>query len=252
MRTALHKIATLGPEKVDGPLDPDRVAQLVQETVGRWASITGQWVVVQDLEHDVLVYDNGLTSAFAQHGEPATLECLRARIPEQERARVRHLQQVFRVTVEHCTPCRSGADCALTLTHRHRSPKGRFGRLQRHVLPLLWSSDGRVRAMLHLCREVGQLHGVHGAGAWSLTGPDALHEDFVARLKELGPDTWTPSARERELLQLMAQGLTSQVIATRLHRSLHTVNTHRRNMLRKAGVSNTTALVEQALKLGWV
>ena len=50
----------------------------------------------------------------------------------------------------------------------------------------------------------------------------------------------------------MAQGLTSQVIATRLHRSLHTVNTHRRNMLRKAGVSNTTALVEQALKLGWV
>ena len=245
--------AQLPTHSADGPLDPVWVEQLVQRTVGRWATITGQWLVVQDLQLGVLVYDNGLTSALGQPGEePLTLEQLRALVPEPERARVRRLQQVFRDTVEHCMPCRNGADCALTLTHRQRCPNGRFGRLQRHVLPLVWCGTGQVRAMLHLCREVGQLHGVHGAGAWSLTGPDALQADFIARLNELGPETWSPSARERELLQLMAQGLTSQAIAARLHLSVHTVNTHRRNMLRKAGVSNTTALVEQALKLGWV
>jgi DNA-binding CsgD family transcriptional regulator len=239
--------------EADAPLDAALVQALVQETVGRWATITEQWLVVQDVQRDVLIYDNGLTEALGlSHGKFPSLAVLRDRIPEPERDRVLKLQQVFLETVEHCKPCRQGTDCILALTHRHRRSDGSFGRLQRHVLPLVWSSTGRVRALLHLCREVAHLHGLPGAGGWNLSGPEALREDFVARLKETGSDPWTPSSRERELLLMVAQGLTSQAIAARLHLSVHTVNTHRRNLLRKAGLPNTAALVERALQQGWM
>ena len=39
--------------------------------------------------------------------------------------------------------------------------------------------------------------------------------------------------REREILALVAQGLDSQAIADRLYISIHTVNNHRQNILRK-------------------
>ena len=52
--------------------------------------------------------------------------------------------------------------------------------------------------------------------------------------------------REREILPLIAQGLTSQAIADRLFLSALTVETHRRNILAKFGVNNTAALIRLA------
>jgi two-component system nitrate/nitrite response regulator NarL len=52
--------------------------------------------------------------------------------------------------------------------------------------------------------------------------------------------------REREVLLLIADGLTSQDIATRLFLSALTVETHRRNLLTKFGVGNTAALIRLA------
>ena len=48
------------------------------------------------------------------------------------------------------------------------------------------------------------------------------------------------SDREIEVLQLIAKGLTNQVVATRLVLSLHTVKTHTRNIYSKLGVNNRT------------
>ncbi|PPK87747.1 LuxR family transcriptional regulator [Neolewinella xylanilytica] len=55
--------------------------------------------------------------------------------------------------------------------------------------------------------------------------------------------TVTFSRREIEILQLVAQGLESQAIADRLFISYHTVCTHRKNLLRKAGVKSPVELV---------
>jgi LuxR family maltose regulon positive regulatory protein len=48
------------------------------------------------------------------------------------------------------------------------------------------------------------------------------------------------SARELEVLDLVAQGLSNQQIAERLFLSLHTVKTHLKNLLGKLGVTNRT------------
>lgn len=51
------------------------------------------------------------------------------------------------------------------------------------------------------------------------------------------------SKREVEVLQLMAEGYTSKMIAEKLFISEHTVIAHRKNMQKKTGINNATALV---------
>ncbi|WP_035565298.1 response regulator [Hymenobacter sp. IS2118] len=56
--------------------------------------------------------------------------------------------------------------------------------------------------------------------------------------------------REREILQLVATGLTNQEIADQLFTSKRTVESHRQNLLEKTGVKNTPALVKYAMERG--
>jgi DNA-binding CsgD family transcriptional regulator len=58
--------------------------------------------------------------------------------------------------------------------------------------------------------------------------------------------------REREILKCIIEGKNSKKIADELYISLHTVNTHRKNMLNKANVKTPIDLVSKAINEGWV
>ncbi|MEO5563029.1 MAG: response regulator transcription factor [Chitinophagaceae bacterium] len=49
--------------------------------------------------------------------------------------------------------------------------------------------------------------------------------------------------REKEILELLSEGMTSHEIAGQLFLSNYTIDTHRKNMLQKFNVHNTTALL---------
>jgi len=55
------------------------------------------------------------------------------------------------------------------------------------------------------------------------------------------------SKREIEILALIARELSNPQIAEQLHLSIQTINTHRKNLLRKLNVKNTAGLVKYAL-----
>jgi DNA-binding NarL/FixJ family response regulator len=57
---------------------------------------------------------------------------------------------------------------------------------------------------------------------------------------------------EIEIVRLIANGLTTKEIAARKNISFHTVNTHRKNIFRKMGVSNASELIILAIKSGWI
>jgi two-component system NarL family response regulator len=59
-------------------------------------------------------------------------------------------------------------------------------------------------------------------------------------------------ARELQVLQLVADGLTSQQIADRLGIALSTVEVHRRNIMRKLGVDSVAGLTRYAIRNGIV
>ncbi|MFY0607377.1 MAG: response regulator transcription factor [Cyclobacteriaceae bacterium] len=56
------------------------------------------------------------------------------------------------------------------------------------------------------------------------------------------------SPREIDVIRLMAEGLTSADIAEKLFLSDHTIKTHRKNILKKLNVSNSSQAVQYALK----
>jgi two-component system response regulator NreC len=58
------------------------------------------------------------------------------------------------------------------------------------------------------------------------------------------------SSREREVLQLLAEGYSYKEIAERLHISGKTVGVHRVNLMEKLGLVNSTELVKYAIRKG--
>ena len=56
------------------------------------------------------------------------------------------------------------------------------------------------------------------------------------------------SERENEIIILIAEGHTNEIIAEQLFLSKHTVNTHRKNIMAKLGVKNTAGIVMYAVK----
>lgn len=60
------------------------------------------------------------------------------------------------------------------------------------------------------------------------------------------------SKSELKVLELVVKGLTSETIGVKLSITKSTVQTHRRNMLRKTNFNNTQQLAGWAVREGWV
>ncbi len=71
-------------------------------------------------------------------------------------------------------------------------------------------------------------------------------------LPPLPPDAGALTAREREVVQLVAEGKKTVEIAALLCRSVATVRAHKASAMRKLGVHTTPELVRRALDLGLV
>lgn len=56
--------------------------------------------------------------------------------------------------------------------------------------------------------------------------------------------------REKEILKLIAEGFTSYEIGEKLFLSHYTIENHRKNMIQKMGLKNTTVLVKYAIENG--
>jgi DNA-binding NarL/FixJ family response regulator len=78
----------------------------------------------------------------------------------------------------------------------------------------------------------------------SLQEQNGIHDSFRKRL--------SLSRREQEILELISKGLSSQGIGKTLYISKHTVETHRKNILRKLDFNTSTELVKFAVQQGLV
>jgi len=81
-----------------------------------------------------------------------------------------------------------------------------------------------------------------------------LAEDYVRDLRNRGAEDSYDllTAREREILHLLAEGKSNKEIATLLNLSLFTVETHRRNLQDKLGVHSLAELILYAVRKGVV
>ena len=81
-----------------------------------------------------------------------------------------------------------------------------------------------------------------------------MAEGYVKRVEKGGPDAAKGDVpltrREREILALVANGLTNQQIADQLFISPRTVDTHRTNIMQKLDIHDLANLVRYAIEHG--
>ena len=79
-----------------------------------------------------------------------------------------------------------------------------------------------------------------------------LQEDYVEALERKGGDDSYDllTDREREILQLIAEGKTNKEIAGTLNLSLYTVDTHRTHILHKLNLHSVPELILYAVRKG--
>ena len=79
-----------------------------------------------------------------------------------------------------------------------------------------------------------------------------LAEEYVHALKQKGvADSYELlTSREREILQLLAEGKTNKEVATSLNISVYTAETHRGNILQKLNLHSSAELVLYAVRKG--
>ncbi|GAA4445347.1 hypothetical protein GCM10023091_36910 [Ravibacter arvi] len=82
-----------------------------------------------------------------------------------------------------------------------------------------------------------------------------LHDWKTVSYKEFHPDIDEDkllSKREIQILRFIAEGYGSKQIAGKLNLSLHTINTHRKNMMRRTNSLNTAGLLAYAMSVNLI
>ncbi len=76
--------------------------------------------------------------------------------------------------------------------------------------------------------------------------------DYVQRLRGDAPEDGRLTPRQREVLQLIAEGLSTKEIARRLDISVKTADTHRTQLMKQLDIHEVAGLVRYAMRVGLV
>ncbi|MGI9550119.1 MAG: response regulator [Aurantibacter sp.] len=93
---------------------------------------------------------------------------------------------------------------------------------------------------------VKAIHEVSKGGFYFSPKFEGIHEKWTAR--EGKGSTLKLTRRERQILDLLARGKTSQQMADQLSLSRFTIDTHRKNIHKKLGTKSNLALAREAAK----
>jgi DNA-binding CsgD family transcriptional regulator len=136
--------------------------------------------------------------------------------------------------------------------YRLRRSDGRYIRVLQQTAALQWDQEGNVQRALSIHTDITHIkeHGVPVLSFIGLNGEPSYINVDVTRIFPVANDLL--SRREKEVLGLLIDGQRSADIANRLGISEATVHTHRKNMLRKGNVANSSQLIAKAIREGWV
>jgi two-component system response regulator NreC len=107
--------------------------------------------------------------------------------------------------------------------------------------------DSAAEDLVRAIRAVGE-----GKSFFSPAVSKVLLEDYVRKLKRTGgEDSYDLlSPREREILQLVAEGKSNKEVASLLNLSVYTVETHRARIMQKLNLKGVPELILYAVRKG--
>ncbi len=114
---------------------------------------------------------------------------------------------------------------------------------------LVYDSAGAMRYTLgKLIDLTGLTTFQHFSYEWDGPNKEKFYQMFKSRLDH----ECILTKREKEILYLLREGFTSRVIASKLYISVHTVDTHRRNIIDKMGTKTAMEAYRKCKNSGWL
>jgi len=173
-----------------------------------------------------------------------------------ETVRLAERQQPDVLVVDLMMPGLNGMDVARQVLKR--SPHTRVVVLSMHSNEAYVVEALRAGASAYVLKEAGAddlvnaiRAAVQGRRYFSPPISEQAIKEYLSRAKETPPDPHeTLTIREREVLQLTAEGLSGNAISERLFISPRTVETHRMNLMRKLSMRNQKEVIRYAVERG--
>lgn len=135
---------------------------------------------------------------------------------------------------------------------RIKSLKGNYVRLLHQMVVLQHDERGNITRSLGIHTDISDLK-TTGSPVLSFIGLEGEPSYINIDVEEV----FTPakeifSKREKEVLKYLAEGKSSPDIACILNLSRLTIDTHRKNILKKTGATSTAELLMKSVKEGWI
>lgn len=203
---------------------------------------TQQYEYVGQEIKDVLGYTSDVIKQLG-------LRFLTQRMRPQDAEAFNHMVLRAMHHLRHEIPERERSQYSVSFDYQMQHASGRWLHLLQQSIELTYDRRGnlvfsleKVTDISHRPPEITPMLSIYGPN------PDRslVYRPFHESAK--GGNFFTRS--EMRILQLIDKALSTQEIAERLDLSTNTIATHRKNMLKKAGVSNTPKLLRMAQNKG--
>jgi len=192
-----------------------------------------------------IIYERGLQRLTGYSVEEYNLEDMMQHVHPHDRYFV---SNITKEAVKHTYGTdTSQIDTRLLITFRFRKKDGSYIKLLRQTSSYEKDVNGKMISNFSLLTDITFIDSADRV-EWDLSSNELDIEMFKKKIYGIYKGYFTD--RENEIILHMAKGLTSNQIAERLFISKHTVATHRKKILRKAGVGKASDLIHFCKKNG--
>lgn len=135
--------------------------------------------------------------------------------------------------------------------YRIKHTNGNYVRILQQIYTIQTSPQGGALRVLDIHTDITHLKPT-GRPVLSFIGLDGEPSYIDVEIQTaFKPAKEILTKREKEILKNLIDGHNSKSLSDKLFLSVETINTHRRNILRKTKTKNTTEVITKAIKEGW-
>lgn len=212
-------------------------------------------VNVNSFQYDYIGKDHPLITGYSN--ERVRQEGLKFHVehihPEDVEYTVKVAYPKFQEAMQQC-PAEDLEHLRLQTNYRFRHADGHHIHLIEQVRPLILDEERENRLLLTQVQQMPLLESFQVNVLIERLMPEeqaaeTVYEESFPKEEEKEPAL---TGREFEVIQLLAEGMSSKEIADHLYLSVHTVRTHRKKILKKLELKNTVQLTAFAAAKGIV
>jgi len=193
----------------------------------------GECIYLYDLPQNKLLYQKGFLSCLGYQDDVISFEFLFNNIHPDDIEIVQNItKKAMQYSIDHPKNSKKNQ---LFITYRHKTSEGEYIRVLNQTTIFKVNKKGIIQTLFIKLTDISFIESADIV-SWSFKASGLNEKKFKKDIYKHVSNTFTQ--RELELITEIVKGSTNHQIAEKFNISIHTVATHRKNILQKAGCHN--------------